>query len=199
MSIQVYVLCHEGQQIVETHHTIWGASKVTVRAGEWYKARAKCITHAAEAGHAKIAIVVGTVQLYHRPHWNGQGEPTVPARLNEFGHHGLWLYLDRLLNRFGHVYVPPMAAMRTHESLRKHPWKYINNPVIPMVAGYTLRALSVLAHHKWPIGNQLCGQGYDSLTVSDYFHHNLGHTVYDEVGSATSWSQAYERAIDRLC
>lgn len=197
--VHLYVLCHEGQQVVETHYPVWGASKVMVRAGRWYDARAKCIAHALDAGHAKIAIVVGTVYLLHRPHWNGLGERTVVSRMNEYGHHGLWVYVDRLLRRFGHVYVPPLSAMRTWEVEKKHPWRYINNPVIPSVAGYTMQALATLRDHTIPFGKLLCGNGYDSVTISDYYHHNLGDTVLDENGSASTWNQAYERAIDRLC
>lgn len=200
MSLHVYVLTPEKHQIVETYHTLWGASRVVVRnQHDWYDARARCIQHAITNEFDKIVVVAGTVELYHRPHWNGLGEESVAARMSDNGQHGMWLYLNRLLNRYSHVYVPPLSACLSWKAMRTRPWPYINNPVIPMVAGYRVDALTQMTDHTLPIGQRMCGMGYDSLTVNDYFFHNHGPTHYDEAGTVTSWSKSYERAISRIC
>lgn len=197
MTAHLYVLLQKGHTLAEEYFPVWGASKLNVATErDWYTTRERCIQHAIDNGHSKIIICAGTVQLFHRPHWNGHGEPDVQYRMPENPQKGMWLYLDRLLNRFGHVYVPPLSACRSWESLKKRPWTYYNCPVIPMVAGYQTKALSELSRLDLPFGKMLCRAGYDSLTVSDYFYHNHGYDVLDEPGTVDSWSKAYEHAID---
>jgi hypothetical protein len=67
-----------------------------------------------------------------------------------------------------------------------------------MVAAYQVRALQSLDNFDVPFGKQLCGNGYDSFTVGDYFYFNHGGPVLDEPGTATTWRAAYERAITRI-
>lgn len=196
MTTHLYVLAEEGTRLVETYSPVFGASRVVVKGKrDWYAARARAIQHAIDAGHAKIIITVGTAEYYHRPHWNGLGEPTEVARMEAFGQHGLWLHFDRLLNRFGHVYVPPLSACRAWHTYKKNPWMPYNNPVIPSVAGYVTSTLAQLTDLEAPFGQRLCGNGYDSFTMNDYFYYNLGEDHLDETGSATTWRKSYERSI----
>lgn len=198
MTMQVYVLVPEDQRTVIQPHDIWGASKVTVVNRDWYGARARAIEHALGRGYTAIGVLCNSIELYYRPHWNGSGPETGLHRACENHTHGMWLYLDRLVKRFGHVYVPSVKAVRSWGSLRKYPWEYSCAPTIPMVAAYQTAALQSLDDLNGPLGRGLCANGYDSLTVSDYFYHNLGELVLDEPGSATTWRASYERAINRI-
>lgn len=198
MTTHLYVLTKPEHNVVEQYHTIWGGSRVPVPDGDWYAARARCFHHAQEAGHEKIIMVVGTVKLFHRAYWSGKGECTHPVRADEYTQHGLWLYLDRLLQRYGHVYVPPLSSCWAWQVRAKKQWNYWCSPTIPMVAAYQVDAVAELHDRTIPWGDQLCAAGYDSFTIDDYFFHNLGDTVYDERGSATTWRIAYERAINRF-
>lgn len=178
---------------MENVSTVWGGSRVKVRnSGDWYAARARAFEHAIQTGHASVAIMVGTVFLVHKPHWNGLGKRAPGAHCSRSQQHGLWMYLQRLTVRYGHAYVPPVAWAAQRQL------NHFCNPTIPMVAAYQVRALQSLKNLDMPLGKLLCGQGYDSFTVSDYFYDNLGDTVLDEPGSATTWKATYERAVDGL-
>lgn len=186
MTMHIYVLLEDGGKLVEKIHPVWGASKLKFT-GDWYQARADCFEHALDNGHTGICIVSHAVQLYRRPHG---GVPQHIPGDNE--QHGLWLYLDRLLRRYGHVYVPPLAWSKN----KQH--EYFNSPTIPLVAAYQTRALQAIEPWNNPaIGFALCGSGYDSFTVSDYFYHNLGKNRMDDVGTASAWRKTYESAIAR--
>lgn len=196
MTTPLYVLCPEGQNILFPPAPVWQARRVTVQT-DWYAARGKALRHAAANGAETAFIAVNHVNLCMRPHWNGLGPETELALLNVNGMHGLWLYLGRLLRRFAHVYVPHRSAMRSWRSLKKYPWRYINNPVLPLVAGYRVKPLLAM-DLDMPFGYDLCRAGYDSLTVSDYFYDPVGPIVFDEIGSANSWDAAYRKAQGEL-
>jgi len=169
-----------------------------------YAARARVLQACIERGATKVVLLVGGVGLLHRTHWNGKGPMTEARFMNEAQHHGLWNYMERLLDRYGHVYVPPEAW--------KRPWKLktkpsdhvtsINNPTLPMVAGYRVSALAELteeARMNVGMGEALTRIGYDSFTIQDYFFTTPGNIDrLDETGSAATWSKNYERAIARL-
>lgn len=167
-----------------------------VKGNDWYEARARALAHAQAMGAATIGILVGGCELYQRSHWNGKGEETKPRPIHPYQLNGMWQYMQRLSRRFAHVYVPPLAALRTWDSLTKYPWQYECNPVPACCAVYRVQAvLEAVGKKTGPWGQALCSEGYDSLTVSDYFHHNLGQPVLDESGSAATWKKSYERAI----
>lgn len=194
MATPVYVLAEEGSKIVDNPEAVWAARRVTVRGGKWYEARATAFEHAISEGHGSVIIMAGTAELLHRAHWNGNGPETKLTLCSDNDKHGLWLYMDRLTRRFGHVYVPGVGACLPWKTRRTHPWQYINNPTVPMVAAYRTSALQSLSSLDGPLGKLLCGQGYDSFTLSDFFYQPYGGYVLDETGSATTWNQAYERA-----
>jgi hypothetical protein len=192
----VYVLCPPDQRVVQRISPIWAARKVNVIDDDWYAARAKAMQHAAASGANYVIIVANHVELAYRPHWNGLGPETVASPLRDTDLHGLWLYMDRLLRRFAHVYVPHIAACRPWKTFKRHPWKYINNPVLPMVAGYRLSSVTPDVVHDETLGLQLCHRGHDSLTVSDYFYRPLGGLVtLDDFGSHSVWDRAFREAI----
>lgn len=198
MALPVYVLAEEGSNIVDPPEAVWQARRVTVRQGEWYAARAKAFEHAISEGHGSVIIMAGTAELLRRPHWNGVGPETTLLPCSDNDKHALWVYMDRLIKRFGHVYVPSVRACLPWKTMRKHPWQHLNSPTIPMVAAYRTTALQSLSSLDGPLGKLLCGQGYDSFTVSDFFYQPYGAYVLDETGSATTWNQAYERAKTRV-
>ena len=183
--MHLYVMVPRGAVVVEKLVPAWGATKLTYD-GDPYVARGDCIRHAIEHGHAKICVVQSSVTLMQM----FCGEPK-PTRMSPRTH-GLWTYLDRLLDRYGHVYVPPVqwAKQKHHE--------YILSPTIPMVAAYTVSSLESLDNVDMPFGQMLCANGYDSFTLRDYFYYNTGPTTLDEPGSAFTWRKAYERYINRI-
>lgn len=186
MTMHIYVLVEDEGNLVEKISPVWGASKLKFT-GDWYRARADCFQHAMEHSHTGICIVSHAVELYRRPHGG------VPQRMTSREQHGLWLYLDRLLRRYGHAYVPPLAWARN----KQH--DYFNSPTIPLVAAYQVRALQdIKCKHEWSVGWRLCAAGYDSFTLNDYFHNNLGSAGLDEFGTARQWRNDYERAIAGL-
>jgi hypothetical protein len=167
-----------------------------------YTARRRVFERAIEMEATKLVIVMGGVGLLHRAHWNGKGPRTEARYMNEAQTHGLWNYIDRLLDRYGHVYVPPMAWMRPWK-IRPKPSDHvtsINNPTLPMVAGYRVKALAELDDlSNVGVGEALTKRGYDSFTIQDYFFTTPGNLDrLDETGSAATWSKNYERAISRL-
>jgi hypothetical protein len=181
--MHLYVLAQEGQNIASPVAPVWGASRVTVRGNNWAAARATAAQHAIDAGHKVFGIVVGTVELYYRPH-NQQHHTAT-----EFDRHGLWLYLHRLACRFGHVYVPPLAWARNRSFQAQQCL-----PTIPLVAAYSTKAVAQLddLESKW--GYELCGLGYDSWTVHCYFHFNYApYPQLDETGSAATWLKRYQQ------
>jgi hypothetical protein len=199
--VRLYILKEGGSYVIEkTPNGIFADTHVCyVRAGDWYEARARALAHAEALGVDTIGILAGTCELYCRPHWNGKGPQTHHARASAYQLNGMWLYLQRLARRFAHAYVPPLGALRTWESLQKYPWIYECNPVPARCAVYRVGAVlqSVRGDKSGPWGQALCSHGYDSLTVSDYYHHNLGGNVLDESGSAKTWKKAYEHQIHR--
>lgn len=195
----VYVLCPEDHRVVQRISPIWAARKVYVRDGDWYAARAKAFEHAAASGAQKAIIVANHVELLHRPHWNGLGTETQVGPMRDEDLHGLWLYMDRLLRRFAHVYVPHVSACRPWKTFKLHPWPYINNPVLPMVAGYRLCSVTTDVVQDETLGLQLCQRGHDSLTVSDFFYRPIGGIVtLDDFGSRAMWDRAYNSAIKEV-
>lgn len=198
MTTHLYILTRGASRNLGNEFSpCWGSNQVTVTDGDWYAARSRCLRHAATNGHDKAVILVDTVRLLHRKHWNGLGEQTKLVETGRIDRHNLWVYLDRLLNRFAHVYVPPMRACRTWESVQAHPCTYLNSPVIPLVAGYQV-GVANKAKHPY-IGWHMVRAGYDSLTVSDYFFKDMEYEpVLDESGTATSWNTAYFRAINAI-
>lgn len=189
--MHMYLLQAENEQVVEDFSPIWGLSRVWVRGGKWYDARAKAIQHAVDNGYGGICVVTNTVQLYRKPHWNGRGEEVKPYLPTKENKHGLWVYLNRLLCRYGHVYVPSLGWA-------SHKFEQECNPPIPLVAAYRTTALQELDNTDIPFGKLLCGKGYDSFTINDYYYHDLGNKVtLDEPGSMTTWRNAYGRAIAR--
>ena len=192
MNMHIYVLVKEGEKVLEKYDTSpFRASKLRFD-GDWYKARGDCVRHAIEHGYPSILIIVGSVELWHRQ------LRCAPQRMHTRWQGGLWHYLDRLLCRYGHVYVPPLAwAKQTDKRLLRQE-DFILNPTIPLVAGYQVKALQSLDNLDMPYGALLCANGYDSFTVYDYLHFKPGAPVLDEVGSATTWRKSYERAIARV-
>lgn len=199
MSSRIYVLAEPGQKLAEHISDIDGASLVNVRDRDYARARGVALQHAMDNGVAVAMIVVGSVQLFIRSHWNGVGKAGPehqPHRMTEEQQRGLWLYLERLCARFGHAYVPPLGWARPPG--RQVP-EHVNNPPIPLVAAYRVRAVQSLSHVGEHLGWQLVNRGYDSFTVSDYHFFDLAKTpVLDEHGSQSTWSQAYERASTRV-
>lgn len=197
--MRLYVLTTKEGKLVEPlpKSIVANVHVCYVKGNDWYDARARALQHA-QASHDTdtIGILVGSCELYFRPHWNGAGPQHEAARMTPFQANGMWVYMERLSRRFAHVYVPPLRAMRDWDSLRKYPWTYQCNPVPACCAVYRVKALEASVGTKGgPWGQALCSAGYDSLTVSDYFHHNLGGNVLDESGSLHTWERAYERAI----
>jgi hypothetical protein len=200
--VRLYILSTQEGKVVESvrDQVFEGVHVCYVKGGDWNDARARALQHAQAVGAATIGILVGSCELYHRPHWNGKGDPSKHARINPYNLNGMWMYMERLSRRFAHVYAPSLAALRSWESVRKYPWVYECNPVPACCAVYRVQAvLSSVAKKSGPWGQALCSNGYDSLTMSDFYHHNLGPPVLDETGSATTWKRSYERAINSVC
>lgn len=161
-----------------------------VNAGKWYEARATALQHAIDAGHSTVAVMTSDVTMFRRP----VGHDLISA--STFDLHGMWLYLERLCRRYGHVYVPPSAWARHHPAHGA-----VLTPTIPLVAAYQVKALQSLSTLEGSIGQYLCSNGYDSYTVGDYFYQSMayrpGQTGLDEIGSAATWHRAYTQAITR--
>lgn len=166
---------------------VWNAHRVWLKPGrpDWYEARSRAFTHAREQGYTHVGIVCSTVQLFRRAHGN---EPMLQAPNDQ---HGMWLYLNRLVKRYGHVYVPPLRWARQMESYGE-----VLAPTIPLVAAYQMAGVDAVHDGVGSLlGTNLCAKGYDSFTVGDYFHFDLAKIELDEYGSAATWRRAYERAI----
>lgn len=189
MTMHVYQLLGEKQKKADPPYVPGQVARARVKGNQWYEARAECFQQAIGSGVGAVGIIVGTVHLYHR---HAQQDGIWPSGPNS--HHGMWLYLERLVNKYGHAYVPPLSWARNHPQHGKELF-----PTVPMVAAYQTKALQSLRNLDGPVGKLLCGEGYSSYTVGDYFFHNLStHYVLDEPGSASTWREAHERAIDRI-
>ncbi|MFM7008694.1 MAG: hypothetical protein ACKO0Z_05090 [Betaproteobacteria bacterium] len=181
----VFQLTPRGTKAVETISPIGRCVRMVID-DDWDYTRAK-IHHAALATGARSVILVnGNVELYEK-RFGGER----PSRINDNGQHGLWLYMGRLLRRYGHVYVPHMKTWQ-----ETHP--YFNCPSDGMVVGYQTAALQKLGDLYGPLGRQLCREGYDSFTVSDYFYYPLGEEVFKEVGTHATWQAAYLRSFEDI-
>jgi hypothetical protein len=188
----VYVLRVPGESIVTQPSAPSEYQRtVKVEGKDWVGARGVALQHAIDEGCRTVAVMVSDVNLYRRPHAYQTLHPST-----EHDMHGMWLYLERLCRRFGHVYVPPTAWATRHPSHGA-----MLSPTIPLVAAYQVKALQSLRTLNAPLGAALCANGYDSFTVGDYFHqcvaHRAGGPVLDEVGSTATWHRAYLNAISK--
>jgi hypothetical protein len=190
VTMHIYYLTPAGEKVMRILDNQWGgSSKVTVRAGDYYAAREKALTHALENGHNAM-IVCNSCQLLAR---DRNPPRTALTPLGEFGEHGLLLYVCRLFNRFAHVYVPPVSA------LAGIPLSGVDcTPTIPMVAAYRVDALVHVDLSK-SFGQDLCAKGYDSYTLGDYFYQDIaGKPQLDEYGSTSTWRKKYAQALATL-
>lgn len=173
----------------------------TVPGGDYYAAREHALRRAIREGEDRVLVVVNRVQLLHRPGWNGLGpEPFTRHATAEDLHH-LWHYINRLLGRFGHVYVPHVYRAKH----RVPEWPYLNSPTIPLVAGYRIDALKSLGGSDFGsnLGFRLCSAGYDSFLLSDFFwkDRDMEESVMDaldDYGTRAGWQGAYEAGIGKL-
>ena len=154
-------LLPEGTRESEKINPIGKVKTMAVR-DDWDYMRHKIFHAACAAGARSFILVNGNVELYEKR----LSQPKA-SRITATNQHGLWLYMERLLQRYGHVYVPHMNTSRD-----KH--KFFNNPTDGMVVGYQTAALQKLDSVEGPIGRKLCRAGYDSFTVSDYFYYPMG-------------------------
>lgn len=182
----IFQLVPQGTKTVEVIHPM-GTYKYVEINDDWDETRRRLYAEAFKAGTRSIILINGGVELYEKRYSNEQ-----PSRITENGQHGLWIYMARLLQRYGHVYVP---HLKTHND----PHEYFNNPCDGMVVGYQTAALhKVRALSDGPIGRQLCRGGYDSFTVSDYFYYPLGKEVFKESGTRAQWTDAYLKSLDEI-
>lgn len=171
-------LLPQGTNEAEELHPMWGMKVMKVVNDDWDSARDAVIRACCMTGRKSVIFVHGHAELYEKRH------STVPFRITRHGQHGLWLYMDRLLQRFGHVYVPPL----TEANDLPH---YHNSPCKATVVGYQLAALQRIKTWDGPLGLQLCEAGYDSFTVRDYFYYCRGHEAFVETGTRQEWERAF--------
>lgn len=186
----IYILQSREEKLVAPPQSISEVGRrVWVEGSDWFGARAQALQHAMDNGARTVAVMCRGVQLYHRP-------PGSLALQDANGDYGMWLSLERLCSRYGHVYVPPTAWAARHPE-----WGSLLTPTIPLVAAYQVKALQSLSGLRTSVGLCLCSNGYDSYTVGDYFYQSTaarGHRlVLDERGSVSSWTRAYLQAIER--
>lgn len=177
----------KGTKAVEKISPIGDFKTLEVENDNWEVVRDRVYRACLIGQRRSVIIINGHVELYEKRHqWEN------PARITEHGQHGLLLYMGRLLRRYGHVYVPHLSTKDngTHE--------YFNNPTNAMVVGYQVAALETLPTLSGPLGRQLCRNGYDSFTVSDYFYFPMGKEVFEELGTHASWQAAYLRYFDSI-
>lgn len=178
-------LVPEGTNIVEEISPLNGMDFKQIIVDEnWEAVRDRVFRACCIGGRKSVIFVNGHVELFE------QRRSTEMSRITENGQHGLWLYMNRLLHRFGHVYVPHMKT--------NHAGVYYNNPADGMVVGYQIKALQSLSNLDGPLGRQLCRNGYDSFTVSDYFYYPLGEEVFKEVGTHFTWQASYLRYLNDI-
>lgn len=178
-------LVPEGTNVIEDISPIGDFKQIEIN-DNWEVVRDRVFRAACIGGRTSVIFVNGHVGLHQMRH----GE-TKPTRLTDKGQHGLWLYMSRLLKRYGHVYVPHINT-----TAFKH--QYFNSPTDGMVVGYQIKALQSLENLDGPIGRQLCRNGYDSFTVGDYFYYPMGEEVFEEVGTHASWEAAYLRFFNDI-
>ena len=178
-------LVPEGTNIIEEISPIGDFKQIMVN-DNWEEVRDRIFRACCIGGRKSVIFVNGHVELYGRRH-----QQEKPSRLTENGQHGLWLYMGRLLNRFGHVYVPHLEEWGETSC-------FYNDPANGMVVGYQIKALQSLPNLDGPLGRQLCRNGYDSFTVGDYFYYPMGEEVFKEVGTRASWQAAYLRYFDSI-
>lgn len=193
LDLQLYVLTDGvARRDVQQPSPINKGHRVHVHDDDWVGARAKAAKHAMDMGYYSIAIWCHTAELYHRPHWNGNGTPAKTFSCEQRHQHDLWNWLERLAESgwATHAYVPPLAWARSRKA-----WG-VFLPVIPSVAAYRVSALHDLPDletNSW--GAQLCAAGHGAFTLSDFFHNcNDNHTL-EESGTHTTWRKSYERAL----
>lgn len=187
----IYILQPRKEKLVTQPQSTSGVERrVWVEGGDWFGARAQALQHAIDNGARTVAVMCSDVQLFRRPH----GGDLVLQGTNDS--HGMWLYLERLCKRYGHVYVPPTAWAAQHPA-----WGSLLTPTIPLVTAYQVKALQSLSELHSSIGFDLCSNGYDSYTVGDYFYQGMAvreqRLALDEHGSTASWTRAYLQAIER--
>lgn len=186
------VMDYESVGFLDTH-------EITVKGGDYYEARKEAFRHAHEHQRDRFMVIVNGTLVLHRPHWNGVGTGPLTRVATANDMHGLYHYMNRLLGRFGHVYVPYVDRHKQNPQ----EWHYLNSPTIPVVAGYQTKALSELGDFGSTTGFRLCSAGYDSFTVSDYFWRdadslNTVMDTLDEYGSGPKWEGAFQRGIGQL-
>jgi hypothetical protein len=194
--MRVYVLCPEGQRIRTPVPDSIESAVCWVKGNNWMDARARALEHGLRTGCATIGITTNGVEYNWRPHWNGKGPQTIAGLCNEHHQTDMWLTMEAWARKHGvgHVYVPPLAALRGWDSMRKYPHEYENNPVPPLVAvykGWALLEVDRTGH----VGAELCEHAHKSITLGDYFYYDLGKCPLDERGSMKTWRKSYERAI----
>jgi hypothetical protein len=178
-------LVPEGTNVIEEISPIGDFKQVGIN-DDWEVVRDRIFRACCIGGRRSVIFVNGHVELYEQRH-----QADKATRISVNGQHGLWLYMNRLLQRFGHVYVPKL--IRSGGSHR-----YYNDPANGMVVGYQIAALQSLPNLDGPLGRQLCRNGYDSFTVGDYFYYPMGEEVFKEVGTHASWQAAYLRYFDSI-
>lgn len=170
---------------VETLSPVGAHKVVPVILNDWYWTRQNILDECCRSGQRTVIFVHGHAELYERRH-GGR-----PSRITPFGQHGLWLYMNRLLQRFGHVYVP-------HIGRANKPAQHYNVPCEATVVGYQVAALQKVDTWDGPLGQKLCSNGYDSFTVNDYFYHCIGSEPFREPGTHESWNRAFVESYQHI-
>ena len=178
-------LVPEGTNVIEYISPIGDFKQIEIN-DDWERVRDRVFRAACIGGRTSVIFVNGHVELYQMAH-----QAEMPSRITDNGQHGLWLYMGRLLKRYGHVYVPHLRNAGDEPS-------YFNQPTNGMVVGYQIKALQSLPTLDGPLGRQLCRNGYDSFTVGDYFYYPMGDEVFEEVGTHASWEAAYLRFFNDI-
>lgn len=197
--MHVYVLKEPNTSTAERVSTVWGGSVVKVLERDWYGARDRAFKHAHHCGYKRIAIMCGPIQLFHRAWWNGLGEPSVLKRCDTVWQHNLWVWMERYLYRYAHVYIPPLSCALPWRAIKKYGYAHVNNPVPPLLAGYQVEAVMRDSNPLLnTMGLKLCSAGHDAWTDGHYFHHCLTANPMDEHGVTSTWNTRYEQAIAAL-
>lgn len=186
--MNIYYLVNSGEQPVYLWDNPEGKARaVTVRGGDWYKARATALEHAASAGDKTCLVVVGHTRLAMRKPYNSDE----PVLASAFDCHGVLGYLERLLDEVAvAVQLPPIGA-----ALRMHSGWYEQHPVPPMMAAYKLGPCMTQPYQEASLGYNLVKKGYRVITLTDCGYEQLGPTVLDEYGTPAKWKRAYDAFI----
>lgn len=187
----VYNLVMPGATVMKPHAANEERT-VHVEGEDILGARAWALQDAIERGERTVGIIVNGTSILRR---HPQSEATFTQ--TEMQLHGMWLYLERLAFRYGHVYAAPLSAMRQMPTYGE-----VNCPTIPLVAAYQVAALKAVPDMTafGALGQMLCSKGYDSYTVGDYFTSNLNRRAVrdlEETGTTASWRTAYHMYIAR--